>query len=133
MTESLTPVVRALVVASLLAATATVMLVVAATARAAGALAVNNCGAFGEAYGFSTIVAAKASAMSKCLDRGCKVVITIRRACAAFAVDYKKPCGPQGWAWAGSLGQAQNAALKSCYRYGGKECVIRTFVCDAKS
>ena len=132
MTESLT-VIRALVVATLLAATATLMVVVASTARAAGALAVNKCGAYGEAYGFPNMPAAKASAMSKCTDKGCKVVITLNRTCAAFAVDYKKPCGPQGWASAGSLGGAQNAALKSCYRYGGKECVIRTFVCDARS
>jgi len=132
MTESLT-VIRALVVASLLAATATLMLVVASTAKAAGALAINSCGAYGEAYGFPNIAAAKAHAMSKCPDQGCKVVLTINRACAAFAVDFKRPCGPQGWAWAGNLGRAQNAALKSCYRYGGKECVIRTFVCDAKS
>lgn len=132
MTESLT-VVRALVVASLLVATATVMLVVASTAKAAGALAVNSCGAYGEAYGFSNAAAAKARALSKCTEKGCKVVITINRACAAFAVDYKKPCGPQGWGRAGTLGRAQNAALKNCYRFGGKECVIRTFVCDAKT
>jgi len=30
------------------------------------------------------------------------------------------------------LGRSQNAARQACYREGGKECVIRTFFCDAK-
>ena len=30
------------------------------------------------------------------------------------------------------LGRTQNLALKRCYDYGGKVCVIRAFVCDEK-
>ena len=33
---------------------------------------------------------------------------------------------------ANRLGPAQNTALKQCYSNGGKDCVIRAFVCDAK-
>jgi hypothetical protein len=49
MTDRFTPVMRAFVAAMLLLATATLMLVVVNTARAAGALAIGACGAFGEA------------------------------------------------------------------------------------
>ena len=45
MTDCFTPVMRALVVASLLLATATLMLVVANTARASGALAAGSSAA----------------------------------------------------------------------------------------
>ena len=30
------------------------------------------------------------------------------------------------------LGAAQNTALKHCYKYGGKDCVIRAWICDGK-
>jgi hypothetical protein len=30
------------------------------------------------------------------------------------------------------LGQAENIALQYCYKYGGRDCVIRAFACDAK-
>ena len=30
------------------------------------------------------------------------------------------------------LGAAQNTALQFCYKYGGKDCVIRAWICDAK-
>ena len=111
MTDSFTPVVRALVVASLLFATATLMLVTLNTARAAGALAIGSCGAFGEAYDFRTIDDARKSALAKCQTDTCRVVTTVKRGCAAFAVDFTNACGAHG-----------------C----GKECVIRTFFCDAK-
>ena len=127
-----TPMIRALVVACLLLATATLMVVALITARAAGALAVGACGAFGEAYDFRTIEDASASAMTKCQGKGCRVVAVTRRGCAAYAVDFTNACGANGWGRAPKLGSAQNGALKGCYRAGGKECVIRTFFCDAK-
>ena len=88
MTDIYTPVIRALVVASLLLATATLMLVAVNTARAAGALAIGSCGAFGEAYDFRTIDDARQSALSKCQGDTCRVVTTVKRGCAAFAVDF---------------------------------------------
>ena len=84
MPDSFTPLVRALVVATLLLATATLMLVAVNTARAAGALAVGSYRAFGEASDFA------------------------------------------------SLDGAQQSAQSDCLAEGGKECVIRTFFCDAK-
>src|SRR5258708_5050975 len=59
-------------------------------------------------------------------------VVAAQKGCAAFAVDGHKPCGPNGYANASRLGAAQNAALKSCYKYGGKDCVIRAWICDGK-
>jgi hypothetical protein len=132
MTDSITPGLRALVAGSLLLATAMVMLVTVTRAPAAGALAIGACGAYGQAYGFRSLDEARQSALAKCQSDGCRVVATVRRGCTAFAVDFTNGCGAHGWGKAGKLGRAQNAALRSCYHDGGKECVIRTFFCDAK-
>ena len=132
MTDFFTPVLRALVAATLLLATAALMVVTINTARAAGALAIGACGAFGEAFDFHTSAEARKSALAKCSGQACRVVAVVRRGCAALAVDFSNGCGAHGWGKAGKLGAAQNVALKSCYRDGGKECVIRTFFCDAK-
>jgi hypothetical protein len=132
MADSFTPTLRALVVATLLLATATLMLVVVNTARAAGALAIGSCGAFGEAYDFRTVEEARQSALAKCQGGTCRVVTVTKRGCAAFAVDFTNACGAHGWGKGSRLGVSQNEALRSCYKDGGKECVIRTFFCDAK-
>lgn len=132
MTDIYTPVIRALVVASLFLAIATLMTVAVNTARAAGALAIGSCGAFGEAFDYSSIEQATQNALSKCQGDSCRVVTTTKRNCAAFAVDFVNPCGAHGWGKGPRLGGSQNAALEACYKDGGKECVIRTFFCDAK-
>ena len=41
-------------------------------------------------------------------------------------------CGSYGFAAASRLGPAQNTALRQCYSNGGRDCVIRAFVCDGK-
>lgn len=132
MTDRFTPVMRALVAATLLLATATLMLVAVNTARAAGALAIGRCGAFGEAYDFRNVNDARKSALAKCQSESCRVVAVTRRGCAALAVDFADACGAHGWGQGPRLGRSQNEALRSCYQEGGKECVIRTFFCDAK-
>lgn len=132
MTDRFTPVIRALVAASLLLATATLMLVAVNTARAAGALAIGACGAFGKAYDFHTVDEARKSALAKFQSDTCRVVAITKRGCAALAVDFGNACGAHGWGKGPRLGASQNAALRSCYKDGGKECVIRTFFCDAK-
>jgi hypothetical protein len=132
MTDSFTPVMRALVAATLLVASAAVMLVTVSRAHAAGALAIGACGAFGEAHDYPTPVQASRIALAKCKGDGCRVVTTVKRGCASLAVDYANACGAHGWGKAPKLGRAQNAALRSCYQDGGKECVIRTFFCDAR-
>jgi hypothetical protein len=97
MTDSFTPLLRALVAAALLLASATLMLVAVNTARAAGALAIGSCGAFGESYDFLTAAAARKSALAKCAGNACRVVASVQRGCAALAIDYINPCGPHGW------------------------------------
>jgi hypothetical protein len=100
-------------------------------APAAGALAIGACGAYGFAYDYPKEAAANRAALGKCAGGGCKVV-PVKRACGAIAIDGKNVCGPHGYAVAGRLGQAQNTALRQCYEYGGKDCVIRAWACDAK-
>ena len=100
--------------------------------HAAGALAVGTCGAYGYAYDFHKVTDARAAAMRKCTGNGCKVVGTIRRGCAAMAVDVKHPCRSFGWAIDSHLGRAENLSLRRCYEFGGKDCVVRAFACDEK-
>ena len=132
MREIYAPAIRAFVVAGLFLATVPLMVVAVNTARAAGALAVGSCGAFGEAFDFASLDEASQTALAKCQGERCRIVATSRRGCAAFAVDFHDPCGAHGWGKASRLGRSQNAALEACYKGGGKDCVIRTFYCDAK-
>lgn len=101
-------------------------------ATAAGALASGACGAYGQAYGYRDVNAAQNDALQQCKGPGCRVVATLNRSCAALAIDMRNPCGAHGSAQATQLGAAQNSALRLCYDGGGKECVIRAFVCDGK-
>jgi hypothetical protein len=101
-------------------------------AQAAGALAVGHCGAYGFSYDFKGEQAARSAALRKCTGKDCKVVTAMKRNCAALAIDGRNVCGAYGFAAAARLGPAQNSALKQCYRFGGKDCLIRAFVCDAK-
>jgi hypothetical protein len=103
----------------------------AETARAAGALAIGNCGAYGLSYDFPQVEAASTAALAKCTG-DCKVAASMRGNCAALSIDIHNACGAYGYAAAPRLGLAQNTALQYCYRNGGKDCVIRAWVCDAK-
>jgi hypothetical protein len=99
-------------------------------AQAAGALAVGKCGAYGQAFDYGADGAAISAARDKC--KGHCTVIPIKRACAALSVDLVNPCGAHGYAVGSRISTAQNNALRECYNYGGKECVIRAFACDAR-
>ncbi len=117
------------------AAIAVAVAVVAAAAPlsgavAAGALAIGKCGAYGQAIDYPAAAAAVAAARKQC--KGECSTITMNRACAAFAVDMANPCGSFGQAVAPRISGALNAATKYCYQYGGKECVIRAWACDAR-
>jgi hypothetical protein len=103
-----------------------------AAADAAGALAVGACGAYGYAIDFVDAAAATATAKQRCQGKGCNVVVTMKRSCAAFAIDVAGVCGAHGFAGAKNLANAQNIALQHCYKFGGKDCVIRAFACDGK-
>jgi hypothetical protein len=103
----------------------------AASAHAAGALAIGACAAYGYAYDYPSVQEAQSAALENCAGN-CKQVVTTKNGCVAFAIDGRKPCGPHGFANAPRLGQAQNTALKFCYKHGGKDCMIRAWICDGR-
>jgi hypothetical protein len=113
-----------------MAVTAAMLMANMTVSQAAGAFAVGNCGAYGFSYDYQQPAEASDAALGKC-SGDCKV-IPVRRACAAFAVDGANACGAHGYATAAKLGAAQNTALRQCYKYGGRDCVIRAWICDAK-
>jgi hypothetical protein len=98
--------------------------------RAAGAFAIGKCGTYGQAYDYPAEATARAAALKQC--KGACTAVTMKRACAAFAVDMTNPCGAHGYAVKPKITHSLNAATKKCYEFGGKECVIRAWACDAK-
>jgi hypothetical protein len=100
-------------------------------AWAAGAFAIGKCGAYGEAYDYAGEAGALAAARKQCKGE-CTTTVTMKRACAAFAVDMTNPCGAHGYAVKPRISSSLNAATRKCYEFGGKECVIRAWACDAK-
>jgi hypothetical protein len=99
---------------------------------AAGAMAVGSCAAYGYAYDYKMLPAARSAALAKCAGGKCQVIGNMMHACGAFAIDGHNACGAHGYAVAPALGQAENLALKNCYKFGGHDCVIRAFACDVK-
>jgi hypothetical protein len=103
-------------------------------AHAAGAIAVGQCDRYGYFYGAGSAAAAAGRALAICRRNGdatCHVVVTLRRRCGAFAVSGPNGCGGRGWAYAGSRVAAEAIALASCRKYGGSNCRIQAWVCDA--
>ena len=99
-------------------------------AWAVGALAVGKCGAYGQAFDYAAEAGALAAARKQC--KGECTTVTMKRACAALAVDMANPCGAHGYAVKPRISSSLNAATKKCYEVGGKQCVIRAWACDAK-
>jgi hypothetical protein len=97
---------------------------------AAGAFAVGKCGAYGQAYDYAGEDVARAAALKQC--KGECTMVTMKRACAALAVDMTNPCGAHGYAVKPRISSSLNTATRKCYESGGKECVIRAWACDAK-
>lgn len=98
--------------------------------RAAGAFAVGKCGAYGQAYDHPAEDSARIAALKQC--KGQCTTVTMKRACAALAIDMKNPCGAHGYAVKPKISASLNAATRKCYEFGGKECVIRAWACDAR-
>jgi hypothetical protein len=97
---------------------------------AAGAFAVGKCGAYGQAFDFAGEAGARAAALKQC--KGQCTALTMKHACAALSIDMKNPCGAHGYAVETRISTTLNAATRKCYEFGGKECVIRAWACDAK-
>jgi hypothetical protein len=98
---------------------------------AAGAFAIGKCGAYGEAYDYAGEAGALAAARKQCKG-DCTTTVTMKRACAALAIDMTNPCGAHGYAVKDRISSSLNAATRKCYEFGGKACVIRAWACDAK-
>jgi len=114
------------------AAAACAVMATIGAAEAAGALAVGACGAYGYGFDYTNVTDARTAAMSKCSGDNCKIVGVVRRGCAAMAVDAKNPCGSFGWAINSHLGKAENASMRRCFEFGGRDCVVRAWACDEK-
>jgi uncharacterized protein DUF4189 len=97
---------------------------------AAGAFAIGKCGAYGQAFDFAAEGAARAAARKQC-EGECTTVI-MKRACAALSVDMANPCGAHGYAVTPHISSSLNEATRQCYEFGGKQCVIRAWACDAR-
>jgi Domain of unknown function (DUF4189) len=97
---------------------------------AAGAFAIGKCGAYGQAFDYAGENAARAAALKQC--KGDCTAVTMKRACAALAIDMANPCGAHGYAIKPHISNSLNTATRKCYEFGGKECVIRAWACDAK-
>ena len=98
---------------------------------AAGAFAIGKCGAYGHAYDYAGEADARAAARKQCKG-DCPTTLTMKRACAALSVDMTNPCGAHGYAVTSRISSSLNEATRKCYEFGGKECVIRAWACDAK-
>src|SRR6201985_1058994 len=79
---------------------------------AAGAFAIGKCGAYGQAYDYGGENAA--------------------RAAACLSIDMANPCGAHAYAVKSHISSTLNEATRKCYEFGGKECVIRAWACDAR-
>ena len=97
---------------------------------AAGAFAIGNCGAYGQAYDYAGEATARAAAQKHC--KGECTTVTMKHACAALAVDMANPCGAHGYAVKPRISNPLNEATRKCYEFGGKQCVIRAWACDAR-
>jgi hypothetical protein len=97
---------------------------------AAGAFAIGKCGAYGQAYDYPAENVARAAALKQC--KGDCITVTMKRACAALSIDMTNPCGAHGYAVEPRISSSLNEATRKCYEFGGKECVIRAWACDAK-
>ena len=96
----------------------------------AGAFAIGKCGAYGQAFDYAGEPAARAAALKQC--KGDCTAVTMKRACAALSIDMANPCGAHGYAVKPHISSSLNEATRKCYEFGGKECVIRAWACDAK-
>jgi hypothetical protein len=97
---------------------------------AAGAFAIGKCGAYGQAFDYAAEDTARAAARKRC--RGDCTTVTMKRACAALSIDMANPCGAHGYAVEPHISNSLNEATRKCYEFGGKECVIRAWACDAR-
>src|SRR5712671_6664871 len=82
---------------------------------AAGAFAIGKCGAYGQAFDYAGENAARAAALKQC--KGDCTAVTMKRACAALAIDMAHPCGAHGYAVKPHISSSLNTATRKCYEF----------------
>jgi hypothetical protein len=93
-----------------------------------GAIAAARDGQVGLSYNYSGRHRADERAFEEC-GRGCRIVATFRRTCAAVATGER---GSFGWSTQNNLRRAEENALESCAREGGRRCRIAARRCDER-
>ena len=93
-----------------------------------GALAVDSSQGqkWGWAIDYPTVQEARQRALSEC-GRNCRVVMTFRNQCAAYAADQERGSTIYGWAKNSTSASAQSRALNECRNRGGKSCIVRVW------
>jgi hypothetical protein len=108
-----------------------IMLVHAGNVYSWGAIALGNQDKnYGASYNYNTKQQAIDRALAEC-GGGCEVVVTFNGGCAAFASEAGKMF-PYGSGWSTeSRYEAERIALDYCRKYGGKDCRIKAWSCEA--
>lgn len=98
-----------------------------------GALAIdaNQGQRWGWAIDYATVQEAKQRALSEC-GGNCRVVMTFRDQCGAYAADEKRGSTIYGWGKDGTSTAARNRALNECRNRGGKSCIVRVWGCTRR-
>ncbi len=96
--------------------------------QAEGAIAAARDGQVGLSYNYPGRRSAEERALDEC-GRGCRVISTFRRICAAVSTGER---GAYGWATHQSLRRAEERALENCASEGGRRCRIATRGCDER-
>jgi hypothetical protein len=108
-------------------------LLAADTARAEGALAIGECGAYGYSVNNDSLSVARQRALRQCRShdgKNCEIKMTLSGNCGAFATDRNRRCGAGGWARRATRSEAEKVAIAQCHKFGGTNCRIRTAICD---
>jgi len=95
---------------------------------AEGAIAAARDGQVGLSYNYPGRRSAEERAFEEC-GRGCRLLTTFRRTCAAVATGER---GGYGWATRENLRRAEEAALESCHAEGGRRCRVAARGCDER-
>ena len=95
-----------------------------------GALAIdsNQGPSWGWAINHPTVQTAEQRALNEC-GYGCRVVMTFRNQCGAFAADQEPGSTIYGWAKGGSGSGVRSQAIDNCRQRGGRSCTVRTWGC----
>ena len=97
-------------------------------AQAEGAVAASRDGRVGLSYNYPGRRGAEERALEEC-GRGCRVIQTYHRNCAAVATGER---GGYGYAIRDRLERAEREAIENCRNEGARGCRIATRGCDER-